>query len=89
MGDDVQLRLAPRHHSACCLGVLDGARPAQHGETRLAERIEKTRIKTRVGMGRHSRSQRRGDAERHHQTSHHHIITHIGAVVVSTQAGES
>ena len=60
--DDVKFRLPLRHHPACRLTVLDGARPAYDGDARLGERVEKTRIKARisaarVGVGRHAQAQ--------------------------------
>ena len=47
--DDIEFRPTLRHHSARRLPGLDCARFAFDGDARLDERVEKTRIKTRIG----------------------------------------
>ena len=88
--DDIEFRPTLRHHSARRLPSLDRARFAFDGDARLNERVEKTRIKTRISaagvrMRGHSHAQRGGCDQQRQRTSHLPIVAHADIFVAATE----
>jgi hypothetical protein len=52
------------------------------GDPGFGQRIDKARIDARIGVRRYRNTQRHGNPEHNHQTSHHPIMAQIGATSV-------
>ena len=80
---DVSFRVTLVHQLARPSADCNGVRSALIGETGVAKRSQKGRIRVRVGLRRRREADCRGEARKHYKQSHCFILVHIAALVLS------